>query len=61
MTLLAGTSDAFVDVADLRQTAARLGDARYRELAGTRFIPLQYPSVMLDELRLLAARADADV
>lgn len=58
VTLLAGSSDALVDVADLRQAAARLGDARYRELPGTHFLPLQYPDVMLEELRLLAKRAD---
>jgi 3-oxoadipate enol-lactonase len=58
VTLLAGSSDTFVDVADLRQAAARLGDARYRELPGTHFLPLQYPAVMLEELRLLAGRAD---
>ena len=58
VTLVAGTSDGLVDVADLRRAAASLGDARYRELSGTHFLPLQYPTVMLDELRLLRARAD---
>lgn len=58
VTVLAGSADALVDVRDMRDLAARLGDARYRELPGTHFLPLQYPAVMLDELRGLAARAD---
>jgi 3-oxoadipate enol-lactonase len=58
VTVIAGSSDALVDVRDLRDLAARLGDAHYRELPGTHFLPLQYPEVMLAELRSLAVRAD---
>jgi 3-oxoadipate enol-lactonase len=59
VTVLAGSHDALVDVEHMRDVAARLGDARYRELPGTHFLPLQYPQVMLEELRLLAQRVDA--
>jgi hypothetical protein len=31
-------------------------DARLRTLAGTHFVPLQYPEVMVEELRALVAR-----
>ncbi|SNR99388.1 alpha/beta fold hydrolase [Blastococcus mobilis] len=53
VTFLAGRYDAFVDVADLRTAARRLTAARYRELAGTHFLPLHYPELMLAELRYL--------
>ena len=59
VTVVAGLHDALVDVVDMRAMAASLGDARYRELAGTHYIPLQYPEVMLDELRQLAVRVDS--
>jgi pimeloyl-ACP methyl ester carboxylesterase len=55
-TLLAGRYDSLVDVRDVRAAAAALPDARFRELLGTHFLPLQYPEVMVEELRRLAAR-----
>jgi pimeloyl-ACP methyl ester carboxylesterase len=59
VTLLAGRYDSLVDVADMRATAEALPDARFRELLGTHFIPLQYPEVMTAELRGLQERARA--
>ena len=53
VTLLAGRYDLFVDTADLRRAARTLPAARYRELAGTHFLPLHYPQLMLAELRHL--------
>jgi len=42
------------------RTAARsVPGARFRELLGTHFLPLQYPEVMLSELhRLAGGRSD---
>jgi 3-oxoadipate enol-lactonase len=57
VTLLAGRFDSLVDVADMRATARALPDARFRELLGTHFLPLQYPGVMTAELRALAQRS----
>jgi 3-oxoadipate enol-lactonase len=53
VTFLAGRFDSLVDVADMRSAAQAVPGARFRELLGTHFIPLQYPGVMLEELRLL--------
>jgi 3-oxoadipate enol-lactonase len=53
VTFLAGRYDSFVDVADLRTAARNLPAARYREVAGTHFLPLYYPELMLYELRHL--------
>jgi pimeloyl-ACP methyl ester carboxylesterase len=55
VTFLAGRYDSLVDIADVRTAARALPGARLRELAGTHFLPLQYPQVMLEELRRLAA------
>jgi pimeloyl-ACP methyl ester carboxylesterase len=51
VTFLAGRFDSLVDVADVRKAARSVPGARYRELLGTHFLPLQYPEVMLAELR----------
>jgi pimeloyl-ACP methyl ester carboxylesterase len=57
VTLVAGRFDSLVDVADMRATARALTDARFRELLGTHFVPLQYPEVMTAELRALEQRS----
>jgi pimeloyl-ACP methyl ester carboxylesterase len=54
VTFVAGRYDALVDVADVRAAARAVPGARLRELAGTHFLPLQYPDVMREELRRLA-------
>lgn len=59
VTFLAGRFDSLVDVADVRAVARTLPGARFRELLGTHFLPLQYPEVMRQELRLLTARVGA--
>jgi pimeloyl-ACP methyl ester carboxylesterase len=53
VTFLAGRFDSLVDVADVRTAATSVPGARFRELLGTHFLPLQYPEVMLTELRRL--------
>jgi pimeloyl-ACP methyl ester carboxylesterase len=57
VTLVAGRFDSLVDVADMRATARAVPGARFRELLGTHFLPLQYPEVMTAELRALAQRS----
>ena len=61
VTFLAGRYDTLVDAKDMRAAAEGLPGARYRGFPGTHFLPLQYPELMLDEVRLLteacAARA----
>jgi pimeloyl-ACP methyl ester carboxylesterase len=52
-TFLAGRYDSLVDIADVRAAARAVPGARLRELAGTHFLPLQYPEVMVEELRRL--------
>ena len=54
VTFLAGRFDSLVDVADVRRAARSVPGARFRELLGTHFLPLQYPDVLLEELRRLA-------
>ncbi|MGY1679218.1 alpha/beta fold hydrolase [Geodermatophilus sp. SYSU D01176] len=56
VTFVAGRYDTLVDLADVRAAAGRVPGARLRTLAGTHFVPLQYPEVMLEELRGLVAR-----
>ncbi|HYH26353.1 MAG TPA: alpha/beta hydrolase [Blastococcus sp.] len=57
VTFVAGRHDALVDVADVRAAARSVPGARLREMAGTHFLPLQYPAVMLEELERLGRRA----
>jgi 3-oxoadipate enol-lactonase len=54
VTFIAGRYDSLVDVSDVRAAARAVPGARLHELAGTHFLPLQYPEVMLDELRRLS-------
>jgi 3-oxoadipate enol-lactonase len=56
VTFLAGRHDALVDVVDVRAAAQSVPDARLREMPGTHFLPLQYPAVMIEELRRLSGR-----
>jgi 3-oxoadipate enol-lactonase len=56
VTFLAGRYDSLVDIADVRAAARAVPRARLRELAGTHFLPLQYPDVMVEELRRLSGR-----
>ena len=56
VTFLAGRYDSLVDVADVRAAARRVHGARLRVLMGTHFLPLQYPEVMLEELRRIERR-----
>jgi 3-oxoadipate enol-lactonase len=53
VTFVAGRYDSLVDIDDVRAAARAVPGARLRELAGTHFLPLQYPEVMVEELRRL--------
>jgi 3-oxoadipate enol-lactonase len=57
VTFVAGRHDSLVDVVDVRAAARSVPGARLREMAGTHFLPLQYPAVMAEELRRLAGRS----
>jgi 3-oxoadipate enol-lactonase len=59
VTFLAGRFDSLVDVADVRTAARSVPGARFRELLGTHFLPLQYPEVMLSELHRVAGGRSA--
>ncbi|MGY1710475.1 alpha/beta fold hydrolase [Geodermatophilus sp. SYSU D00758] len=59
VTFLAGRFDSLVDVEDVRAAARAVPGARFRELLGTHFLPLQYPEVMTAELRALQAHGGA--
>jgi pimeloyl-ACP methyl ester carboxylesterase len=53
VTFVAGRYDSLVDVADVRNAAGTVPGARLCVLPGTHFLPLQYPAVLLQELRRL--------
>ncbi len=57
VTFVAGRFDSLVDIADVRTAARAVPGARFRELLGTHFLPLQYPDVMFEELCSLSGRA----
>jgi pimeloyl-ACP methyl ester carboxylesterase len=54
VTVLLGRFDAVVSPQDARAAAERIPGVRVREfLSGTHYLPLQYPQVILEELRQL--------
>lgn len=57
-TFLAGRGDLLAGAAAMRSAAERIPGARYREMRGTHFIPLEQPDVVLAELRGLLARIE---
>ncbi len=60
VTVIAGVLDTLAATDDLRAMAARIPHARFLELNGTHFLPLQYPDRLHAELRALTDRADLD-
>ena len=59
VTLLAGRHDSITASEDIVAVSKRMPDARVRVLvAGTHFLPRQYPDEMLAELLSLARRSD---
>ncbi|WP_448628537.1 alpha/beta fold hydrolase [Geodermatophilus sp. URMC 64] len=53
VTFVAGRYDSLVDVADVRAAWRTVPGAQLHVLPGTHFLPLQYPRVMVTELRAL--------
>lgn len=53
VTFVAGRFDSLVDIEDMRRASRTIPRARFRMLMGTHFLPLQYPEVMVEELRRL--------
>ena len=58
VTVVAGLLDTLAATDDLRRTARRIPHARFRQLTGTHFLPLQYPEALQAELHALADRTD---
>ncbi len=57
VTFIGGTWDAICSAPDVQAASRRVAESRYVELAGTHYLPLQFPSVIRDELDLLVGRA----
>ena len=57
VTFIAGTWDSISSAGDVRAASRKVGGSRYVELAGTHYVPLQFPSVMSSELSLLVDRS----
>jgi 3-oxoadipate enol-lactonase len=59
VTFLGGRQDAIVASEDIRAVASTIRKARVRILpSGSHLLPMQYPDLMLEELRRLAGRTD---
>lgn len=56
VTFVAGKWDVLTGARDMLTAAQRVKGSRYRELNATHFIPVEFPEIVLDELRLLLAR-----
>lgn len=57
-TFVAGRWDSVASAARVRQVSEQLPGSRYVELAGTHFVPLQFPYAMSSQLRSLVERCD---
>jgi 3-oxoadipate enol-lactonase len=56
VTFIAGRWDIFTGARDMLTAAQRVKGSRYRELDATHFVPVEYPEVVLDELKQLLVR-----
>lgn len=56
VTFVAGRWDVLTGARDMLSASQRVRGSRYRELEATHFIPVEFPDVVLDELRQLLAR-----
>ncbi len=57
VTFLAGRWDVLTGAKQMRTAHERIPGSRYRELDATHFIPIEYPEVVLQELKDLIERA----
>ena len=58
VTFVAGKWDSITSAESVRAASAQVNASRYVELAGTHFVPLQFPTVMNSELERLVALSD---
>ncbi|MGA8987462.1 alpha/beta fold hydrolase [Aeromicrobium sp.] len=56
VTFIAGKWDMLTGARDMLSASERIKGSRFRELAATHFIPIEFPEIVLDELRHLLAR-----
>lgn len=56
VTFIAGKWDVFSGAQHVLTAAQRVKGSRYRELDATHFIPLEFPDIVLDELKALIRR-----
>jgi pimeloyl-ACP methyl ester carboxylesterase len=57
VTFVAGRWDSITSTRDMRAASRRVRGSRFVELAGTHYVPLQFPSVMSSELAFLVGRS----
>lgn len=60
VTFVAGRWDIFCGSRHLLSAAQKVRGSRYRELAATHFIPIEYPSIVLDELLGVLRRVNSE-
>ena len=56
-TFVAGSLDMLASSADIRLASQRIPGARYLELPGSHYLPLEFPDVVRLELAALGDRA----
>ncbi|WP_159085884.1 alpha/beta fold hydrolase [Aeromicrobium chenweiae] len=57
VTFLAGRWDVLTGARDMLTASQRIKGSRYRELNATHFIPIEFPDIVLEELKELLTRA----
>jgi 3-oxoadipate enol-lactonase len=57
VTFMAGDWDVLTGAKHMRTAAERIPGSRFVELHGTHFLPVEYPDVVLEELKALVERA----
>jgi 3-oxoadipate enol-lactonase len=58
VTFVSGKWDSITSAESMRAASTQVDGSRYVELAGTHFVPLQFPSAMSSELRKLIERSE---
>jgi pimeloyl-ACP methyl ester carboxylesterase len=56
VTFLAGRWDVLTGAKQMRAASERIPGAIYRELEGTHFLPVEFPDIVLEELKALIDR-----
>ncbi len=58
VTFLSGKWDMLTGARDMLSASKRVEGSRYRELASTHFIPVEFPEIVMEELKLLRERVN---